>query len=173
MDIVFALFDLLRLAVRAALRDIADQKLYRVDKSIRCQNIGPLVRGTIDPERIFTHWEDLLRVAGSLKLGWVTASLFIGKRQSYRRRNALTCALQEYGQTNRTIWSRSRKTDGSARRPPRSMRRGELEHQVGDAGRRGQRVRAHGDEHQVGNGGDAARAARSLFTAGTPWRNPS
>jgi hypothetical protein len=64
---------------------------------------APSVRGTIDPERILKHWDDLLRVAGSLKLGWVTASLFIGKLQSYRRKNALTRALQEYGQMNRTI----------------------------------------------------------------------
>jgi TnpA family transposase len=103
-DIVFALFDLLGLQFAPRLRDIADQKLYRVDKSIHYQNIGPLVRGTIDPERILKHWDDLLRVAGSLKLGWVTASLFIGKLQSYRRKNALTRALQEYGQMNRTIF---------------------------------------------------------------------
>ena len=30
----------------------------------------------------------MLRVAGSLKLGWVTASLFIAKLQSFRRQNA-------------------------------------------------------------------------------------
>jgi TnpA family transposase len=29
------------------------------------------------------HWDDLLRLAGSLKRGWVTASLFISKLQAY------------------------------------------------------------------------------------------
>ncbi|MBV8375958.1 MAG: Tn3 family transposase [Verrucomicrobia bacterium] len=43
-------------------------------------------------------------MAGSLKLGWVTASLFIAKLQSFRRQNALTRALQEYGRLNKTIF---------------------------------------------------------------------
>ena len=50
------------------------------------------------------RWDDLLRVAGSLKRGWVTASLLIGKLQSYRRKNALTRALQEYGRLVKTIF---------------------------------------------------------------------
>ena len=48
--------------------------------------------------------DDLLRVAGSLKLGRVTASLFIAKLQSFRRQNVLTRALQEYGRLNKTIF---------------------------------------------------------------------
>jgi TnpA family transposase len=46
----------------------------------------------------------MLRVAGSLKLGWVTASLFTAKLQSFRRQNVLTRALQEYGRLNKTIF---------------------------------------------------------------------
>jgi TnpA family transposase len=71
---------------------------------IRYQNIGPLVRGIINTRLILEHWDDLLRVTGSLKLGWVTASLFIAKLQSFRRQNVLTRALQEYGRLNKTIF---------------------------------------------------------------------
>jgi TnpA family transposase len=39
-----------------------------------------------------------------MKLGHVTASLFIGKLQSYRRQNTLTRALQEYGRLIKTIF---------------------------------------------------------------------
>ena len=46
----------------------------------------------------------MVRVAGSLKLGWVTASLFIAKLQAYPRRNALALALQEYGRLIKTIF---------------------------------------------------------------------
>jgi TnpA family transposase len=53
---------------------------------------------------ILRHWDDLLRVAGSLKRGWVTASLLISRLQSYRRQNALTRALQEYGRLVKTIF---------------------------------------------------------------------
>ena len=65
-----------------------NQKFYRFDTSIRYQNIGRLVRGTLKARLILGHWDDMLRVAGSLKLGWVTASLFIAKLQSFRRQNA-------------------------------------------------------------------------------------
>ena len=46
----------------------------------------------------------MVRVAGSLKLGFVTASLFISKLQAYPRRNALSVALQEYGRMIKTIF---------------------------------------------------------------------
>jgi TnpA family transposase len=53
---------------------------------------------------ILRRWDDLLRVAGSLKRGWVTASLLIGRLQSYRRQPALMRALQEYGRLVKTIF---------------------------------------------------------------------
>ena len=45
-------------------------------------------------------------MAGSLKLGWVTASLFISKLLAYPRQNSLTRALQEYGRLIKTIFLR-------------------------------------------------------------------
>ena len=48
-DLVFSLFDLLGLQFSPRLRDLGDQKLYRFDTSIRYQNIGRLVRGTLKP----------------------------------------------------------------------------------------------------------------------------
>jgi hypothetical protein len=66
-----------------------DQTLYRIDRNIRYQHIGPLVRGTIKPRLFLNHWDDLLRTAGSLKLGWVTASL-IHRQASYSRLGAKT-----------------------------------------------------------------------------------
>lgn len=103
-DIVFALFDLLGLQFSPRLRDLGDQRLYRVDKSIKYQHLGPLLRGTVRREFVLKHWDDLLRVVGSMKLGHVTASLFISKLQSYRRQNTLTRALQEYGRLVKTIF---------------------------------------------------------------------
>ncbi|MEK7400575.1 MAG: Tn3 family transposase, partial [Candidatus Poribacteria bacterium] len=47
--------------------------------------------------------DDFLRVACSVKLGWVTASLLISKLQVYPRKNALTKALQEYGRVIKSI----------------------------------------------------------------------
>ena len=83
-EIVFALFDLLGLQFSpadprpgrpAALSARPPEATYR--------HLGPLLKGRIRRDRILDHWDDLLRVAGSLKRGWVTASLLIGKLQSY------------------------------------------------------------------------------------------
>jgi TnpA family transposase len=103
-ELVFALFDLLGLQFSPRIRDLGDQRLFRVDRQKRHPHLGPLLKGRINRDRILRHWDDLLRVAGSLKRGWVTSSLLIGKLQSYPRKNRLTRALQEYGRLIKTIF---------------------------------------------------------------------
>ena len=103
-EIVFALFDLLGLQFSPRIRDLSDQRLFRLDRQKRHPHLAPLLRGRINRDRILRNWDDLLRVAGSLKRGWVTASLLIGKLQSYPRKNRLTRALQEYGRLAKTVF---------------------------------------------------------------------
>jgi TnpA family transposase len=102
--VVFALFDLLGLQFSPRIRDLGDQQLYRLDRDRAYPNLGPRLKGCVRRELIERRWDDLLRVAGSLKRGWVTASLLIGRLQSYRRKNALTRALQEYCRLVKTIF---------------------------------------------------------------------
>jgi TnpA family transposase len=128
-EIVFALFDLLGLQFSPRLRDLGDQQLYRMDRTIKYDHIQPLLKGKINRELIVRHWDDLLRVAGSLKLGWVTASLLIGKLQSSPRRNALAHALQEYGKLNKTIFIlRYLQSEEHQRRVGRQINKGEALH---------------------------------------------
>jgi TnpA family transposase len=103
-EIVFALFDLLGLQFSPRIRDLGDQRLFRMGRQKRHPHLAPLLRGQINRDRILRHWDDLLRVAGSLKRGWVTASLLIGKLQSYPRKNRLTRALQEHGRLVKTVF---------------------------------------------------------------------
>ena len=103
-EIVFALFDLLGLQLSPRIRDLGDQRLFRLDRQKRHPHLGPLLKGRINRDRILRHWDELLRVAGSLKRSWVTASLLIGKLQSYPRKNRLTRTLQEYGRLIKTIF---------------------------------------------------------------------
>jgi TnpA family transposase len=103
-DIVFALFDLLGMQFAPRLRDIGDQQLYRFSREQKVRHLAPRMKGTIRHELIVRHWDDLLRLAGSLKRGWVTASLFISKLQAYPRQNILTRALQEYGRLIKTLF---------------------------------------------------------------------
>jgi TnpA family transposase len=88
-DLVFSLFDLLGLQFSPRLRDLGDQKLYRFDTSIRYQNIGQSFGHPQAPADPWPLGRYAARGAGSLKLGWVTASLFIAKLQSFRCQNVL------------------------------------------------------------------------------------
>ena len=103
-ELVFALFDLLGLQFSPRIRDLGDQRLYRMDRQATYPNLDPTVKGIIRQDLILKHWDDMLRVAGSLKLGWVSASLYISKLQSYPRQSTLTQALQEYGRLVKTIF---------------------------------------------------------------------
>lgn len=99
--IVFALFDLLGLSFSPRIRDLKDQNLFRVDNK-NYKNLEHRMKDKINTKLILQHWNELKRVAGSLKLGWVTASLYISKLQSYPRKNIMTKVLQEYGKLVRT-----------------------------------------------------------------------
>ena len=57
------------------------------------------------------HWDDILRLATSIKQGTVTASLMLGKLGSYPRQNGLAVALRELGRIERTLLSQSTRTE--------------------------------------------------------------
>lgn len=103
-DLVFGLFDLLGLQFSPRLANLGEQKLYCIDKQIKYKNINSLIKGKINVDLILRHWDELLRIAGSLKQGYVTSSLLVSKMQSSQKQNALTKALQEYGKLQKTIF---------------------------------------------------------------------
>ena len=102
-DIVFGLFDLLGMQFSPRLRDIKDQKLSKI-KGKDFDYPSLKFTGVVNPDYIAGRWDDLIRIAGSMKQGYVTASLFIGKLQSYPRQNNLTYVLQEYGRLIKTVF---------------------------------------------------------------------
>jgi TnpA family transposase len=102
--VVFALFSALGLAFSPRIRDVADQRLYRMEGLGLSKADHSLFKGKINEKLILGHWDDILRVTGSLKFGWVTASLLVSRLQAKPRKNALTRALQEYGRLQKTIF---------------------------------------------------------------------
>src|SRR5262249_56047358 len=68
------------------------------------RGVDTRVMGRIDLPRLLEKWDDLARVAGSLKRGYVTASLLISRLQAYPRQGQLTKLLQEYGRLVKTIF---------------------------------------------------------------------
>jgi TnpA family transposase len=132
-EIVFALFDLLGMQFAPRLRDLGDQQLYRLTREQRARHLAPRIKGTIRQDFILRHWDDLLRLAGSLKLGWVTASLFISKLQAYPRQNVLARALQEYGRLVKTRFIlRYLQSDDYRRRIHAQLNKGESLHALRD-----------------------------------------
>lgn len=128
-DLVFALFDLLGLQFSPRLRDVTDHRLYRLAPFDPPLHRAALFRGTINRQLIIDHWDDLLRVAGSLKLGWVTASLLISRLNASPRKNAVTKALQEYGRVAKTLFVlRYLESEDFRRRVNRQLNKGESLH---------------------------------------------
>jgi TnpA family transposase len=83
----------------------------------------------VNVELIAEHWDDLLRLAGSLKFGHATASLIVGKLSASSRQNALAAALKEYGALRRTIYAARYLSDPTYRRKiSRQLNKGESLH---------------------------------------------
>jgi TnpA family transposase len=128
-EVVFALFAALGLRFSPRIRDVADQRLWRIDGAEDAGFFDGLLKGRIDEKLILRHWDDILRVAGSLKTGWVTSSLLVSRLQARPRKNALTRALQEYGRLEKTIFLlRYAESEDLRRRIGRQLNKGEELH---------------------------------------------
>ena len=75
-------------------------------------------------------WDDLLRVAASVKGGHATAALVVGKLcSSKRQQNALAAAIKEYGALRRTVYAARYLADETYRRRiGRQLNKGENLH---------------------------------------------
>jgi TnpA family transposase len=129
----FGLFDLLGLQLSPRIRDLGKITLHRVAAKARAEadypHVGPLLTRRVNVELIAEHWDDLLRLAGSLKFGHATASLIVGKLSASSRQNALAAALKEYGALRRTIYAARYLSDPAYRRRiSRQLNKGEALH---------------------------------------------
>ena len=100
---VFAFFDGLSFLFSPRIKDLKDQRIYRIDKNIRYKHLNEVLKGKINTKIILNQWDNYLRVLASFKYGWVTASLFISKLQSHPRQSKLAKAIQEYGKIIKSI----------------------------------------------------------------------
>ncbi len=103
-DHVFALMHLLGFRFAPRIRDLGDTKLYVPKGHAAHDALKPLVGGPLNLKLIRAHWEEILRLAASIKAGTVTASLMLRKLGSYPRQNGLALALRELGRIERTLF---------------------------------------------------------------------
>jgi TnpA family transposase len=127
-EMIFGIFDLLGLRFAPRIRDLDRQRLYRYGTS-PSTDIDELLKHKLRPELITPYWDELLRLAASLRHGWAPTSLLLTRLQAGSRRNPLARALQEYGRLIKTNFVLAWLVDGELRRRVgRQLNKGEQLH---------------------------------------------
>lgn len=103
-DHVFALTHLLGFRFAPRIRDLGDTRLYVPKSELTYPAMRAMIGGTLNIKHIRSHWDEILRLATSIKQGTVTASLMLRKLGSYPRQNGLAVALRELGRIERTLF---------------------------------------------------------------------
>ncbi len=103
-DHVFALMHLLGFRFAPRIRDLGDTKLYVPGNIQDHPALRALIGGSLNIKHVRAHWDEILRLAASIKHGTVTASLMLRKLGSYPRQNGLVIALRELGRIERTLF---------------------------------------------------------------------
>ncbi|MET9644806.1 Tn3 family transposase [Streptomyces syringium] len=103
-DLVFGLFAICGYQFSPRIADISDARLWRFDLGADYGPLEPPVsRHRVQVERIRAHWEDMLRVAGSLQTGKVRAYDLLRVMASGDRMTGLGDAFAHYGRIFKTL----------------------------------------------------------------------
>ena len=84
------------------LSDIADVPLYGLGPGQPRLAADALLTRRVREEMIAGQWEELLRLAGSIKRGWIVPSVLLTRMHADPRPDRLAKALREYGRLVRT-----------------------------------------------------------------------
>jgi TnpA family transposase len=155
-EIVFGLFWLLGYQFSPRLADIGEARFWRLDPTADYGVLNGVARARVNTKLIRQNWDDLLRVAGSLHQGTVSASELMRSLLRSKRPSTLARALGALGRIPKTLYLLTYIDDESYRRRILTqLNRGESRHSVARAvfhGQRGelrQRYR-EGQEDQLG-----------------------
>ncbi len=155
-DAVFGLFWLLGFQFSPRLRDLSDVRFWRLGPAADLGRMQKLAPRKIRPARIESHWEDLLRIAGSLQQGRVRASDFMRSLQAGGRVSRIRQAIVELGRIVKSIYLLGYLADADERRHVlNQLNRGESRHALARTiffGHRGELRQAYrpGQEDQLG-----------------------
>ncbi|MCL4525320.1 MAG: Tn3 family transposase [Gammaproteobacteria bacterium] len=155
-DVVFGLFRLLGYRFSPRLADVGGTRFWRIDPQADYGLLNAISAHQLHLQRIVPHWDDMLRLAGSLKLGRVSASGIMRTLQAGDRPTRLAQAIAEYGRIDKTLHMLRYIDDEALRRSTLvQLNRGEARHSVARAvfhAKRGE-LRQHyraGQEDQLG-----------------------
>lgn len=155
-DVVFGLFWLLGYQFSPRLADAGSARFWRLDSEAYYGLLDNLARQTVKTDLIEQNWDDMLRVAGSLKLGTVSATEIMRALHQGKKPSTIAKAIGELGKITKTLYLLNYVDDEAYRRRILTqLNRGESRHSLARAvfyGRRGelrQRYR-EGQEEQLG-----------------------
>lgn len=133
-DMVFGLFWLLGYHFSPRLADAGEAVFWRIGTDQDYGVLNDVARGVINTDRIVQHWDEMLRIAGSLKLGTIQASELIRTILKSDKPSGLAKAIIEAGRINRTLYLLNYIDDEDYRRRILTqLNRGESRHAVARA----------------------------------------
>jgi TnpA family transposase len=115
-DHVFALMYMLGFRFAPRIRDLGNTKLNILGAVGEYPGLKAMIGGTLNIKHARAHWDDILRLASSIKHGTVTASLMLRKLGSYPRQNGMAITLRELGRIERTLFILAGLNKGEAQR---------------------------------------------------------
>ena len=155
-DVVFGLFRLLGYRFSPRLADVGGTRFWRIDPQADYGLLNTISAHNLSLQKIIPHWDDMLRLVGSLKLGLVPATGIMRTLQVGDRPTRLAQAIAEFGRIDKTLHTLTYIDDEAKRRGTLTqLNRGEGRHSVARAvfhGKRGE-LRQHyreGQEDQLG-----------------------
>ena len=116
IDHVFGLCHLLGFRYAPRIRDLADRRLYVVGARGAYKALDPVIGGVLDLRVVSENWDEILRLASSIKAGTVAPSAILRRLAAYPRQNALAKALKEIGRLERTLFTLDWISDPALRR---------------------------------------------------------
>src|SRR5437588_1025573 len=103
-DLMFGLFRCLGYQFSPRLAEMKETRFWRIDPTADYGALNGLARHRINTHLIITTWDDILRVAGSLKVGTVHASTLIQALQRGGRPTTLARAISELVRIAKTLY---------------------------------------------------------------------
>jgi TnpA family transposase len=113
---VFALAALLGFRFAPRISDALSKKLYLLDEVGVSGALRTLAFGQVNRKLIIEQWDEMRRVASSIRHGTVSASLLMRKLAAYPRQNQVARALTELGKLERTAFLLEYFRDAALRR---------------------------------------------------------
>jgi len=134
VESVFALAHAFGYRFAPRIRDLGERKLYVTDRSMADGLPDAVFGGVINRAAIEDNWDEVLRLAASIRAGTVPPSVILKKLAAFPRQNALHRALREMGRLERAIFTCDWLLDPELRRRSNgNLNKGESRHALARA----------------------------------------